>query len=362
MKTEIKMTCLNPIGKHSAYFNAMAVGTGGTNISSHHSASIPRFAALSEKLYPVNPATLTAQDFLQRLKDSGLGLEALVRASLNERNLINQSAVSEVYRCNHPLFKDRYVLHMSANNKAPAARDDFKFISQQVTFLPEFNISQSIGEIHYSRGKIKVLRKVPGLPSGYKHKLLEWMRDINWKKRQIVDEITAEQQERLNRIMIATAERVAQMPQTAFNQLAQLFSIIAKRTTYRVDTFNPNNLLVCRRFGTFGLVDVHRDNDPEFSQSGLVGMLELLLNQNIIQALESEQFTPDQLEKLQPLLQTIIEKSILAAEQTDIALPRSPKPLELIQWYFLLSGLQPDDWTKSHQTILQARRTRQASP
>lgn len=287
----------------AACFVAGAALTGSAIYLAKHGGalSIP----LCTRLLPRNTITDSFPDELKSLLTKKKNYNELIKFmnSPSEEFLHGTGANSSVYRLP---FTDKYVMKVLNQN----AKNDFRIGS-----LGSRNFGQPIWE-NPENNRILILRKIDGEP----HSSANWSSIIWDHAEQAPKQVTVEQAESYFDSIIG----ISGMKQSAFDDLADQIKFLDtvpkfEHDSYRgfkVDSINPNNLMVDFEKGKLSIIDFFPKDKPNH-QNSYMDMVAVISDF----ALLPEYF--DLLPKnkqtsLIRALQAIDKKSFIAAEKVGL--------------------------------------------
>lgn len=197
------------------------------------------------------------EDFEKQLSKSKISLNDLLRNNVKKENLLGTGAYSRVYSITGI---DDYVIKVFKDKTQNLKNKTYKIEPENNPFEDK-NIGQPIAKI---ADGILVLKRQHGEEHSIK----------NWSER-IKDPNTLTKQDAKK--FLSDVQKIAHMPKSTFKDMAETIAI-AQKNNYKMDSINPNNLLIDYKRKSLNLVDLYRIDRPDFQQNSATDMISGLLD------------------------------------------------------------------------------------
>lgn len=187
-----------------------------------------KYAKIKEKNYAQNQASFKGNLHVNQT------ISSKVFSNICQKNLIGEGKNSKVYNFLEPEFKD-YVIKVIK----PDA------IEQNISLneLPKYNLGQAVMKI---QDNIYILKK----QSGVQHGFTNWCDIINGKvginKNQALE-------------FAQNIKKISEMPNSTFQELAKISKYLTENN-YKIDSINPNNLLIDYEKNQINIIDYFKCN------------------------------------------------------------------------------------------------------
>ena len=208
------------------------------SVQNNKQESIQRFdnipAFYGRDLVKTNPLP----DEIRSKMPKGFSIQDLIKMAQTEENKLGQGANSIVYAIPH---LDDYALKV-LNKDDPNKIDMSEFPS-------DVNLGQPVWQDE-KNPRILILKRI----DGKEHSIPNWSRTVNTPPLQVTKEQSREFAKQLSTI--------SNMPQETFDQFAKDVKVLSDKG-YKLDSINPNNLLVDEEKQQIHIIDYFKVNPAE---------------------------------------------------------------------------------------------------
>lgn len=222
-----------------------------------------------------------------------------------EKNLLGEGHDKKVYKI--PKMKDYVIAQLK---KVYPNRDNSKIypITPVNDIFPNINFGQAVAT---DNGGLLILKKVRGEEHSLKF----------WSDKYLAKLFTGKEiPETEAKIFLNKIDYLKKMPQDVYNKFAEKLQIL-NESNIRIDTINPNNLLISKKHPEINLVDV--DFDKEVFEcltkpyNGISDMYSLLLD-SLMFGMHYDKLSPKNRNKLLKNAQIIIKKCRNAGKKVGL--------------------------------------------
>lgn len=189
-------------------------------------------------------------DLLAELEKAGFSEEKILDIC-TEENIIGHGGNADVYEIPNV---EGYVLRAVRWKKGGGEVGKIEEVKDD---LPEFNVGQAVAKM--SGAEIYFLKKQKGIPAGVPHGKIR-------REGESSDPVYEEH-----------LKRAAEMPQSAYDEFAQMLVTINARG-HNFDPSKANNVLLDVEGGKFNLVDLHKRDQKSTYRNGIADMVITLMD------------------------------------------------------------------------------------
>lgn len=227
----------------------IGLGVAGLVIAGRYKTRSIKPEIYDDTLYTFNA-------LLKKLEENGINRAEAILSNCISQNKIGSGANSSVYKFSNEQMRNWVIkVHKSITTPAEVKNLEIKPVLDELTGM---NFGQPIAEIG---GGIQILKRV----NGTAHSIENWSK----RKEEHLPPTKIETEKFLNDI-----KRIASFPQAAFDDLAKQLEILNTKG-YKVDSFNPNNLLVDFERSQLHIIDFYK-YEPDANKNTVYDLIGLL--------------------------------------------------------------------------------------
>lgn len=255
------------------------------------------FMGINNKVSALNKKSedpYSFENFEKARKDAGIYSQEDLEKEIKPENLLGKGSHSKVYKFSDPKL-DKWVIKVEQDcmlRLANTEQNEFKGI----------NVGQ---EITNSWKIFSILKKIEGEPHSVK----------NWSDRAAEHDFTVTKSEAKD--FLSSLEKIADFPQSTFDDYAKQLKILSDKG-FKMDSINPNNLLIDYDNKKISIIDFFRASDDSIKNSGL-DLINSLLDFSCFKSY-NRTLHNDGHNSLFQACKQIIDKCNKAAQKNDIPL------------------------------------------